>query len=124
VGRDEITHDGALTMREIIEPVTDAYAAFNRRDIDRALSVMHSMYARLSNPFGSVAVGDATERKNAAGILDERQRSWLTPRANAQVRGGPRTSPFGLQPSTAYPVSSWTHPRDRCRRRRSTLRAP
>lgn len=26
------------------------------------------MYARFNNAFGSLAVGDATERKNAAGI--------------------------------------------------------
>jgi ketosteroid isomerase-like protein len=31
-----------VTMNEIIERIADAYAAFNRRDIDRALSVMHS----------------------------------------------------------------------------------
>jgi hypothetical protein len=114
---------GTLTMSEIIQRIPDADAAFNQRDIDRALSVMHSAVREVEQPIRLRRVGDATERKNAR-ILDERQRSWLTPRANAQVRGGPRTSPFGLQPSTAYLVSSWTHPRDRCRRRRLTLRAP
>jgi hypothetical protein len=50
VGRDEITHDGALTMREIIERIPDAYAAFNQRDIDRALSVMHSDVREVEQP--------------------------------------------------------------------------
>ena len=49
--------------------------------------------------------------------------SWLPARANVRVRGGARTSRCGLPPSTACPVSSWTHPRDRCRRQRSRLRA-
>ena len=36
---------------------------------------------------------------------------------------GATTSRCALRPSTACPASSWTHPRDRCRPRRSRLRA-
>lgn len=42
-------------------------------------------------------------------------------RADAQTRGGARTSLCGWGPSMVCPVSSWTHPRDRCKLRCSRL---
>jgi hypothetical protein len=37
----------------------------------------------------------------------------------ARAKGGATTSPCALRPSMVCPVSAWTHPRDRCRPRRS-----
>src|SRR5262245_14169293 len=48
-----------------------------------------------------------------------RRGSWLMSRAKA----GARTSRCTLRPLMGCPVSWWTDPTDRCRRRRSRLRA-
>jgi hypothetical protein len=50
------------------------------------------------------------------------QRSWLTPRVNAQRHGGGKTSGHTLRSSMVCPESSSRHPRGRCRLRPSKLR--
>ncbi len=56
------------------------------------------------------------------GVSITRRSFWLTPRANAQVRGGAMTSRCALRPLMVCPVSSWTHAKGQCKLRRSRLR--
>jgi RNA polymerase sigma-70 factor (ECF subfamily) len=54
---------------------------------------------------------------------DRAARFLVDARANARGRGGVTTSHCALPLSTACRASSWTHPRGRCKRRRSRLMA-
>jgi hypothetical protein len=100
-------------------------AATQSGDLNALTQVLASDVRVVTDSGGKVAAGlNAHHRLGHVSKAPIAWRdSWLAPHVNVRVRGGATTSRRALPPSTAYLVSSWTHPRDRCRLRRSRLKA-
>ena len=94
-------------------------AATQSGDLNALTQLLASDVRVVTDGGGKVQGGAGRDRRRRSRGAVPGERHAQTPRCS----GGATTSRCALRPSTACPVSSWTHPRDRCRLRRSRLRA-